>query len=183
MEIFYFLVTGSKAWTNNFHENFFNEQGGFMLGFLGALFIGTILAGIFYFGLCNSKKSAQYANINIWLVAMLLSAIVSYFFADLVVIGDSKTTDKDSLFRKYSFYQANEVYYIIESRKPGASPTYEKDLFAKKDDIKGKLDKGKDVRFDFDITTAVLAILFFFIVSIIVKRFTINGKGIPFIKP
>ena len=57
------------------------------------------------------------------------------------------------------------------------------DLTKTHNQIKNDLDKGGDVRFDFDITTAVLAVIFFFITSVIVKRFTINGKTIPFEKP
>jgi hypothetical protein len=183
MDFFYFLVTGSKAWEPHYHQNFFITQGGFLLGVIGALIIGAVFALAFYFGCCNSKKSSKSANLSVWALFLLLGAVVSYFYADLVVIGDTATTDKNSVFRTHSFYEANNQYYLQKTNQSGVSKTLMEDLTNKRNEIKSNLDKGGDVRFDYDITTAVLAILFFFIVSVIVKRFTINGKTIPFLKP
>ena len=181
MDFFYFFVTGSEAWELHYHQNFFNLQGGFLWGFIGARIIGVIVACTFYFGCCNSSKTGKSANIGVWAVSLCLCAVISYFYADFVVIGDSKTTDNNSVFRAYSFYKANDDYLIEKSI--GASPTMIEDLTKTHNQIKNDLDKGGDVRFDFDITTAVLAVIFFFITSVIVKRFTINGKTIPFEKP
>lgn len=108
---------------------------------------------------------------------------MSYFYADFVVIGDSNTTDNTSVFRAHSFYKANDDYFIQQTSVPGVSQTFIDDLTQKRNEIKYNLDKGGDVRFEFDITTAILAAIFFFITSIIVKRFTINGKTIPFERP
>ena len=81
-----------------------------------------------------------------------------------------------------SFYEKNEKYYIEETRK-NLSHSTEQSLNNTKNRIQEDLDKGNDVRFDFDLNTALLAIGFFFLTSILVKRFTINGKNIPFMKP
>lgn len=183
MDFFYFLVTGSKAWEPHFHKNFFIDQGGFSWGLYGALIIGAVVACAFYFGCCNSSKTSKSANIGVWAVSLCLCAVISYFYADFVVIGDSKTTDNNSVFRTHSFYKANDDYFIKVTSQPGVSQTLIDDLTQKRNEIKYNLDKGGDVRFDFDITTAVLAVIFFFITSVIVKRFTINGKTIPFEKP
>lgn len=188
MEFFYFLVTGSNAWENRFHENFFNIQAGFLWGFIGALVIGVICACAFYFGCCNSKKSNKSANLGVWAITMLICAGVAYFYADFVIIGDSKTSDDSSIFHKYSFYRANDIYLVNEinpatSSLDNITETDIKDLKAIHNKIKTNLDKGGDVRFDYDITTALLAAIFFFITSLIVKRFTIAGKTIPFQKP
>lgn len=181
MDFFYFLVTGSKAWEPHFHKNFFIDQGGFSWGLYGALIIGAVVACAFYFGCCNSSKTSKSANIGVWAVSLCLCAVISYFYADFVVIGDSKTTDNNSVFRAYSFYKANDDYLIQKSI--GASPTMIDDLTKTHNQIKNDLDKGGDVRFDFDITTAVLAAISFFLMSLFVKRLTINGKTIPFEKP
>lgn len=183
MDLFYFLVTGSKAWEPHFHENFFNVQGGFLWGIIGALIIGVVCSCAFYFGCCNSSKSSKLANINVWTISLVISAVIAYLYADLVVIGDSATTDNTSVFRTHSFYKANDDYFIQQTSKPGVSQTFINDLTQKKNEIKNNLDKGGDVRFDYDITTAFLAAIFFFFTSILVKRFTINGKSIPFLKP
>lgn len=181
MDFIYFLVEGSNHWEPNFHVNFFNEQGGFLYGALGALIIGVIAACAFYFGCCNSSKSGKSANIGVWSVVLCVCGIISYFYADLFIIGASNTEDESSVFRTYSFYNANTQFLISESE--GASPSYVAELTNKYNDIKGNLDQGSDVRFEFDITTALLAVICYFITSIVVKRFTINGKTIPFEKP
>lgn len=183
MDFFYFLVTDNKAWEPHYHENFFNAQGGFLLGIIGALVIGVICACAFYFGCCNSKKTSKSANLGTWAITMFICAVVAYFYADLVVIGDPATTDNTSIFRTHSFYKANDDYYIQETSKPNVSETLINDLTQTKNTIKTSLDKGGDVRFDYDITTTLLAAIFFYLTSLIVKRFTINGRTIPSQKP
>lgn len=182
MDFLYFLVKGSEFWEQRFHENFFVTCGGFTTGVIAALIIGAVVACIFYFGCCNSKTSRKSANIGMWALFMVVAGVIGYFYADKVVIGDSSKTDKESMFYKHSFYKANNDYYIAETNKV-ISDGMAAELKNLESEISGRLDKGGDVRFEYDITTAVLCMLFFFIVSVIVKRFTINGKAIPFMKP
>ena len=85
MDIFYFLVSKTN-WTN-YHENFFNTEGGFATGVIAALIIGALIAIAFYFGCCNSSKSAKQANIAVWALALLFSGVVGYFYADWQIIG------------------------------------------------------------------------------------------------
>ena len=181
MDIFYFLVTSSKSWTTNFHQNFFIEGGGFTNGFLGALALGVVLACIFYFFLCNSEKTSKQANIGVWSIFLVIAGIAGYLYADMFIIGKSNA-ENGSVFKEYSFYQANQDYYVEKASHNPNKATLEQ-LNRDMNNIKSELDKGGDVRFDFSITTAVLCILFFFITSMIVKRFTINGKSIPMLKP
>ncbi len=184
MEIFYFFVRQSKAWDGlvGYHENFFIHQGGFMMGFLGALIFGIIVACVFYFGCCNSKKTSKYATISAWAISLAIAAVIGYFYADLVIIGKPKA-EEASLFRRYSFYQANKDYCIEKTKGSEVSETSKTDFRETRDKIDEDLSHYRDVRFSFDMTTAVLAILFFFLTSLFVKRFTINGRSIPFLKP
>lgn len=123
------------------------------------------------------------ANIGVWAGALAISAVVTFFYADMVIIGQSGATDNSSIVRTHSFYKANEDYYINRTGQPNISKTEISDLAQKKTEIKSNLDKGGDVRFDFNLTTAILAMVFFFLTSVCVKRFTINGRSIPFLKP
>lgn len=180
MDFIYFLVTGSDAWEPHFHNHFFVTCNGFMWGLIGALIIGILFAAAFYFGCCNSSNSVKLANIKVWSVFLLISGIVGYFYADCILIGTSDNSDDSSMTRKYSFYKANDYYFIEETSKPGVAPAYIQDLTRTKNEISDNLDKGGDVRFDFDITTAVLAVIFFFLSGLVIKRLTIAGKAIPF---
>lgn len=182
MDFFYFLVTGSKAWDPIYHANFFNG-GGFSHGVICALIVGAVCAIAFYFGCCNSNKSSKMANIGVWAGALAISAVLTFFYADMIIIGQSGVTDNKSMMRTYSFYKANEDYYINRTGQPNISQTEITDLAQKRTEIKSNLDKGGDVRFDFNLTTSILAMVFFFLISICVKRFTINGRSIPFLKP
>lgn len=183
MDFIYFAVTGSKAWEPLYHENFFVTQGGFVWGLIGALIIGALFACIFYFGCCNSKKSVKSATLSVWAVMLVISGVVTYLYADMVIIGDSKSTDNTSVFRAYSFYKANDDYFIKETSQPNVSQTVIASLTQKKNEIYDNLNKGGDVRFDFDLTTAILGMIFYFLTSMIVKRFTLAGKSIPLKKP
>ncbi len=183
MDFLYFWVTSAKCWEGQYHENFFNAQGGFLWGFIGALILGTAGALAFYFGCCNSKESGKYAKKSVWGVFMAVTAVVSYFYADQVLIGHSSTTDNASVVYSHSFYKANNDYFIEKTREASVSPTDIAVLTQTRNEISSNLDKGGDVRFEFDLTTALLAALWFFIVSMIVKRFTVTGKAIPMLNP
>jgi len=179
MEFFYFLVTGSKSWEPIYHENFFNG-GGFTHGVVIALILGILFSVIFYFGFCNSNEESKMANIGVWAVALVISAALTFFYADMIIIGKSGITDNESVMRTHSFYKANEEYYISRVGQPNVSQQEILQLADQKMTIKSNLDKGDDVRFVFNLTSAILAGLFFFLTSIIVKRFTTNGRHIPF---
>ena len=114
MDILYFLVSKTN-WTN-YHENFFNTEGGFATGVIAALIIGALIAIAFYFGCCNSNKSAKQANIAVWALALLLSGVVGYFYADWQIIGEN-STHQSMFVSGSSFYEKNEKYYIEETRK------------------------------------------------------------------
>lgn len=182
-DFIYFFVTGSKDWEPIYHQNFFFNQNGFTFGVLGALAIAFIAAIGFYFGCCNSSKSCSMANLGVWGVTLGICGLVAYFYADYVVIGAPKESNKESMFRKYSFYQANEDLYLIKIREEKISKTQIEDLARTKEEIRVKLNKGNDVRLPFNFTTTILAIVFYFLISIAIKRLTINGKCIPIEKP
>ncbi|MCD8290994.1 MAG: hypothetical protein LUC91_05780 [Prevotella sp.] len=186
MKLIYFWVTSSKAWGNYlaYHQNFFIDHNGFLMGFIGALIFGVICAVVFYLGFCNSKTSSKYATLSVWMVFLVIGAVIAYFYADYVVIGEPKAKNNESVFRTYSFYKANDTYYNEMTQKKDIDSmtlnSYRKNLA----DLKANLDKGSgDVRLEFDLTTAILAAISYFVASMIVKRFTISGKVIPLEKP
>lgn len=176
MDFFYFLVTDDNSWEPLFHPNYFNSVG-FLYGVLGAFAIGAVLALIFYFGCCNNKDSVKYSTKSIWAIFLLIAGVVGYFYADVALIGDPDTTKPGT----FSFSEANNQYYIEQAK--GAPVEKVSQLNQIHTKIKSDLKKGGDIRFPFAITTSVLTILFYFIVSLVVKRFTYTGKAIPMLKP
>lgn len=176
MDFFYFLVTSDNSWEPLFHPNYFNAAG-FTYGVIGALVIGVVLALVFYFGCCNNRNSVKYATKGVWAVFLLIAGVAAYFYADIALIGDPNTTTPGT----FSFSEANNEYLIAQTK--GAPVEKVTQLTQIHNKIKSDLQKGGDVRFPFALTTAILAILFYFIMSMVVKRFTYAGKAIPLMNP
>lgn len=177
MDFFYFLVKDENSgWDPIFHADYFDKVG-FLYGFLGALAIGAIIALVFYFGLCNNRDNVKGATKTNWLIFLLIAGVAAYFYADFVLIGNPDTTTPGTV----SFCENNNRLLIeLNQGKPQPVVTQNTQAYVK---IKDDLQKGHDVAFAFDITTAFLACIFYFLVSLIVKRFTIAGKAIPFLQP
>lgn len=182
MEKLFFLVTGSDAWTDTFHKNYFVENGDCLLGKIGAftdLFVISVLIGIvvsvaYYFLFCNSTKSNKGASIGNWCIAMVVAALLAFAYSDQITIGHRNSDNQTG------FYQANEDYFTnsVFTADQDRDNTY-----SHKQTIAEDLDNYKDVRLPLDGTAAVYSVVFFCITSMVVKRFTINGKTIPFARP
>lgn len=177
MDFFYFLVKDENSgWEPIFHADYF-ESTGFLYGTLGALAIGLLCALIFYFGLCNNKNNVSAATKTNWLIFLLVAGIAAYFYADLALIGDPETTNPGT----FSFCENNNRK-LIDITQGQPQPVVAQ-YTAEYQKIKNNIQKGNDVAFTFDITTAFLAIVFYFLFSLVIKRFTIAGKSIPMLKP
>ena len=183
LKTIYHFVTTSNAWEPRFHENFFVTHHAFLYGLLIALGIGVVIALIYYFSCCNSKNTVKMANIYTWLVAGVVSAVLSFFVANWVIIGKSGVNNQKSLFYTYSFYNANETYYNVEVQRNVKNEKLVKDLATTKQKIKTDLDQGHDVRLPYSATTTVLNIIFFVAASFCIKGATRNGKHIPVLWP
>ncbi len=178
MDFFYFLVTQHEKYgdAGDFHADYFGTVG-FLYGFLGALVIGVICALIFYFGCCNNPKSVKTATPSIWAIFLIISGVIGYFYADFALIGDPDNSAPGTI----SFVEVNNQGCV--DKKEGEVSTNIASINSAYETIKNDLKKGQDVAFEFDLTTAVLAMIFYFLCSLLVKRFTIAGKAIPMLKP
>lgn len=184
MEKLFFFVTNSDAWksTRNFHENFFVNNQGFFYGIVLGLVVAAIMAAIFYFGLCNNKRESASASIPVWGGFLAGTAVIVLLVANFVIIGKPGTTDINSIFYKNSFYKANNEYVIKQTKNTPNQQfvtAYNNDMRT----INENLDKGKDVRYAYDLGCAVYSILFFYLISLLIKGFTINGLAIPHLWP
>lgn len=177
MDFFYFLVKDEKSgWDSVFHADYFDNVG-FLYGILGALAIGVVCSLVFYFGLCNNKNNVKSATKTNWIIFLLVAGVAAYFYADFVLIGDPQTTTPGTT----SFCENNNRM-LIQLTQGQPQPVVQQ-FTNKYSEIRDNLQKGNDVAFAFDITTAVLAAIFYFLFSLIIKRFTIAGKAIPMLKP
>lgn len=192
-DIIYNFVTSTEAWTNDkgnirFHEQFFEGEHGFSAGILGAVVIALVFAAIFYFGFCNSKTSNKYATHWLWAIFLAVSGLVTFAYSDQVLIGNSAVAEqmsnqneknKGDILYDYSFYKSIEDYMVDFA---GKKPQDQVEAEERKNMIVNNLKKGEDVNMPFNVTNAVISLIAFFLISVGIKRFTINGKCIPFFK-
>lgn len=183
-ELFYF-VTHSDAWVEdvqNFHFNYFMDEGGFAELFIAAVVIGVVVSAIFYFGFCNSEKSNKLATLANWFICMVVAAVVAFGYTDIISIGHDANGEVNAT----GFYQSNEDYFSYKSdhaEEEGLTDPDMDDLRQRKDIIAGDLNDWNDVRLPLDLMVTFYAALWYFLASILLKRFTINGKTIPFTRP
>ncbi len=190
----YNFVTSTEAWKSDhgeisFHEQFFIHEKGFVAGSLGAVIIALVFAAIFYFGLCNSKTSNKYATHWLWAIFLAVSGLVAFAYSDQVLIGNSATAEQMyelhvsdrpyNVFYEYSFYKSIHLY----EQENNASSSSQPEIQERSNKILDDLKKGEDVNMPFNMTNAVISLIAFFLISLGIKRFTINGKCIPFFKP
>lgn len=180
MDKIFFFVTSANAYKDayQFHKNFFVDEGAFTIGLVLALIVGVVAALVFYFGCCNSKKTIKNANSGTWVVFLIVAGLVTSLIANFMIIGAPKVKDSTSLFRSNSFYVANEKYYKERVNKISDSEAV-KPILEVKNKIERDLNDGKDVRMSYSVGCGVYSLIFFLIVSFVVKGFTLHGAVIP----
>jgi len=181
MEILFKLVSSAEAYADEygFHAHFFESAGGFTTAFLITLAVAAVCCIIYYFGLCMSNKTIQAATLPVWIVFLLLSAGISFVATDMIVIGSE--VEEDSEATSSNFYADLDSYYI--DLASDAPKTEAEAMNEAKNDIIQALDQGDDVALMLGLNSAILAVVFFYILSIILKGFTTTGVAIPHLKP
>lgn len=181
MDILFKLVSSAAAYADDYsyHAHFFEEAGGFTTALIIAIVAAAVCAVIYYFGFCMSHKTINAATLPVWIVFLLISAGVSFVAADQVVIGSE--LEEDSEVAANNFYADLESHYLDISI--GAPTTEAEEMNAVKNDIIERLNQGDDVAFVLGLNTAIWALVFFYLLSIILKGFTTTGVAIPHLKP
>lgn len=176
MDLFYFFVTSHEQYADKFgFHNYYFVEGNFPAfteGFLYSAGIGGVVALAFYFGLCNGESAKHATRVN-WGIGLLLVALAAYFIGDIMIIGSDGNPGS-------GFYGACQDFAreFMEDNRGNTQALQECQMELKS--ILEKLRKGKDVALTFNVTNAVLSMLFYFLTSIGVKNFTKHGSQIPF---
>ena len=175
MDLFYFLVTSLEQYADKFgfHNYYFVENGGaFTEGYFYSAGIGVVVALAFYFGLCNGESAKPATRVN-WGIGLLLVALAAYFIGDIMIIGSDGNPGS-------GFYGAcQEFANNFMSQNIGNNQAVQ-ECQMELNRILEELRKGNDVALMFNVTNAVLSMLFYFLTSIGVKNFTKHCSQIPF---
>lgn len=184
MKSFFFLVGGMDQYADDYgyHEHFFETIGGFGTALIIAAVFAVVCAAIYYFTLCMSKNTIKCATLPIWIIALVVSGALTFATTSLVLIGnDNEEGDEAALTYAHSFYRDLEDYYIEISEE---APEPEQAMMMKaKNQIIEQLNQSEDVALRFNLNATIYALLFFYIASIIMKGFSVNGIAIPLLWP
>lgn len=173
MDFFYFLVTSLEQYADKFgfHNYYFVENGAFTEGFLYSAGIGVVVSLAFYFGLCNGESVKLATRVN-WGIGLLLVALAAYFIGDIMIIGSDGNPGS-------GFYCAcQEFANNFMSQNIGNNQAVQ-ECQMELNRILEELRKGNDVALMFNVTNAVLSMLFYFLTSLCVKNLTKHGSQIP----
>lgn len=181
MEILFKLVSSAEAYADDygFHSHFFEESGGFTTALIIAIAVAAVCAVIYYFGLSMSHKTINAATLPVWIVFLLLSAGISFVASEQIVIGSE--TEEDSDLTASNFYADLESYCI--DLCDGAPKTEAEEINRAKNEIIENLNQGDDVALMLGLNTAIWSLIFFYLLSIVFKGFSVNGGAIPHLWP
>ena len=174
MDFFYFLVTSLEQYADKFgfHNYYFVENRAFTEGFLYSAGIGVVVSVAFYFGLCNGESVKPATRVN-WGIGLLLVALAAYFIGDIMIIGSDGKPGT-------GFYQACQNFCQAFCDSHPGNVQAGRECQMELESILKELRKGKDVALMFNVTNAVLSMLFYFLTSLCVKNLTKHGSQIPF---
>lgn len=176
MENLFFFVKSCSTWKNDgqlFLYTYFIEQGAFGKCLLIALCVAAVGAAVYY-GFIG-MKSESLSTLPVWLLTLVAVGLVSLAFAQMSVIG---SPSKDN----GVFRSMNNRLETIRQDSNNSDRMIEEAEYAR-NELSNKIDEKCDVVYAVDGGTTCYAILFFFIISIAVKRLTVHASAIPFAKP
>lgn len=186
MKSIFFLVSSMPQYGDEYgyHAHFF-EGSGFMTAFIIAMVVAVVCAAIYYFGLCMKVKTISAATLPVWLVGLALSALIPFFLADQILIGhnigDDNEADETAITYAHSFYRDLEYYYIDISEDAPVSE--QEQMMSVKDEIVENLNQGDDVALMFSLNTLIWSVIAYYLFSLLMKGFSINGLAIPHLWP
>lgn len=197
MKNVFFLVSGMSQYKDSFgyHANFFETNGAFAIALIAALIMAVVCAAIFYYGFCMSSKTFKVATLPTWIVTLIVAGACTFLFTSQALIGhdggslsddedmeevDASEVDEGNASSKiHNFYVDMENYFNIKSQEEDITEEEINELMEEKENIKEALNQGEDVALMFNLNATIYALIFFYIISIIMKGFTVNGVCIP----
>ena len=141
--------------------------------------IAAVFAILFYFGVCNF--SFRLAKRRVWLCVLALVYATTVFTTIPLIVGHDADDSDDST----GIFAVSKD--VESNKREGAEGTMldELSLTASdfRDQFRAKEDGGtmiESLPMEMALVNAVYAILCFFILSILFKRYTTHGAAIPF---
>lgn len=166
----------------NYYTAYFEETSICSTIFWIAVVVGAVLATAYYFGICNFVF--KLAKRWWWALVMVIVFGTTFFITRPVIVGtdggDSETST--GIFLSSYVTESNELEYIGEDENGQNEVTeialqFREQFLPKGEDLGGTTDS---LPTEMALANGIYAALIFFLLSILLKRFTTHGSAIPF---
>ena len=174
MDKLFILVEKTQLWLNgdklSLLHSYFVEGTGFTNALLIALLWSVV--GLLFFYLFIGMRSVRLSNVPVWLATLLVGGLLTWATTDKVVVGSFEA--------QTGFFQKAEEIRVEKCRK-ALTDEERNDINAKCHSTVEEMKRPMNsVSLTLNGTTTVFYVLFFFMGSLGVKRFTIHASAIPF---
>lgn len=148
--------------------------------FWTALAIAVVIGALYYFGVCNYVF--KLAKRWVWFCVLALVFIVTFFTTMPLIVGHDAEEPNEStgIFftaheKEAALFEATEDKKMQEEIQVTAD-NFREQFMAKEDSIIME----ETLPYEMSLVNAIFAMIFFFVFSIFVKRFTTHGAAVPF---
>jgi hypothetical protein len=148
--------------------------------FWTALAIAVVVGALYYFGVCNYVF--KLAKRWVWFCVLALVFIVTFFTTMPLIVGHDAEEPNEStgIFftaheKEAALFEATEDKKMQEEIQVTAD-NFREQFMAKEDSIIME----ETLPYEMSLVNAIFAMIFFFVFSIFVKRFTTHGAAVPF---
>ena len=175
MEKLYFLIAQCETWVKNdpngYLYNYFIQEGAFLHAFLIALAVAALAAAIFYGWIGNAV--AKLSNLPTWLCTTLLGAVVTFLATKMLVVGSNLA--QTGIFQSIIEHKEELLKAIPPEDEVGRN-----NLISQTGKLVNTINDGCDVTNYLYLGNVVLVVLLFFIISLLVKKWTKFAVYVPF---
>ena len=175
MEKLYFLVSQCQTWVQNdpngYLSNYFCEKGAFLHAFLIALAVAAVAAAVFYGWIGNAV--AKLSNLTTWLCTTLLCAAVTFLVTKILVVGSYLAST--GVFQSFVDHKQELLKTIPPEDEAGRN-----NLISQTNNLANTINDGCDVTNYLYLENVVIAVILFFIISMLVKKMTKFAVYVPF---
>lgn len=175
-----FLCFWEEAGDFGFHKAIMDDTS--IWAFVGALVVGGLIAGAYYFIV---GKSARNANKLTWSVALIISLVVNFLLTSMIFVGEpvdrKNGVNKDSLVYECSFFRSIDKHAtdLIKSSRYGDNEEAKDKINNRKKELTKELDRGDRFVVCYELSCLIWTLVGFVLCSYCIKNMTQQASHVP----
>lgn len=164
----------------DYYTRYFDETPICSVVFWTGLGIALVVALLYYFGVCNYVF--KLAKRWVWLCVLALVFIVTFFTTMPIIVGHDADDPEESTGIFYTAHQTEQDKWDATEDTQARDEisdvaiSFREQFMAKEDSIVME----ETLPYEMSLVNGIFAMIFFFVFSIIFKRFTRDGAAVPF---